>query len=74
MYFMLLVYMPILYQIFEIYQIIPQSTVVEGVIDKNIPSVRHYSPNSQQFHNHKTIFKLIFNKLLKLKKVGLTPF
>ena len=48
MYFMLLVYMPILYQIFEIYQIIPQSTVVEGVIDKNIPSVRHYSPNWQQ--------------------------
>ena len=42
MYFMLLKYMPILYQIFEMYQIIQQSTVVEGVIDKNIPSVRYY--------------------------------
>ena len=46
MYFMLLIYMPILYQIFEMYQIIQQSTVVEGVIDKNIPSVRYYYPTS----------------------------
>ena len=43
MYFMLLIYMPILYQIFEMYQIIQQSTVVEGVIDIPVCIIRFIS-------------------------------